>query len=175
VKCLPWAAVLQQQSAPAWVPHGVMSPASNPAPVWAPLSMGPQVLPGACSSLGFPRGLSLLWASSYSSVGSSLGCRWGSAPPWTSMGYTWRSGPPWTSTGCRAQPASPGSAPWLQVNLCSGAWSTSCSSFTDLGVCRAVPLASSHSSLLLQLPLYRGGSPLFNCVIPEALPPLLMG
>jgi len=72
---------------------------SKPAPTWAPLSMGLWVLPGACSSMGSTQGISLLRASPCSSVGSSLGCRWGSAPPWTSL-------------GCRAQPASPGSAPW---------------------------------------------------------------
>jgi len=83
---LPWSAVLQEQAAPAWVPHGVMSPASKPAPVWAPVSMGPQVLPGACSNMGSPWGHSLLQASTCSGVGSSAGCRWISAPPWTSMG-----------------------------------------------------------------------------------------
>jgi len=33
----PWGAVLQKQAAPVWVPHGVMSPASKPAPAWASL------------------------------------------------------------------------------------------------------------------------------------------
>ncbi|CAM9176874.1 unnamed protein product, partial [Bubo scandiacus] len=36
----------------------------------------------------------------------------------------------------------------LQGNLCSGPWSTSCPSFTGLGVCRTVSLRYSHSSLL---------------------------
>uniref|UniRef100_A0A8C5T6K9 ATP-dependent RNA helicase n=1 Tax=Malurus cyaneus samueli TaxID=2593467 RepID=A0A8C5T6K9_9PASS len=42
--------------------HGLTSPASKHerAPAWAPLSMGPQVLPGACSTEDFPRGHSLL-------------------------------------------------------------------------------------------------------------------
>uniref|UniRef100_A0A8B9RQG0 Amidophosphoribosyltransferase n=1 Tax=Accipiter nisus TaxID=211598 RepID=A0A8B9RQG0_9AVES len=44
------------------------------------------VLPGTCSSMGFPRGHSLLRASTCSGVGSSPGCRWRSAPPWTSLG-----------------------------------------------------------------------------------------
>ena len=70
---LPWGAVLQEQTAPAWVPHGVTSPASKPASVWAPLS--PRVLPGACSSVGFPQGHSLLRASTCSGMGSSMGCR----------------------------------------------------------------------------------------------------
>ena len=47
---------------------------------------GPQVLAGACSSTGSPQGHSLLQASTCSSVGSSTGCRWRSAPPWTTMG-----------------------------------------------------------------------------------------
>ncbi|KAM9590844.1 uncharacterized protein ACIBXB_005893 [Morphnus guianensis] len=49
------------------------------------LSTDPQVLPGACSSAGFPRGHSLLWEPTCSGVGSSTGCRWISAPPRTSM------------------------------------------------------------------------------------------
>ena len=60
---LPRGSDLQDQTAPAWVPHGVTSPASKPALVWAPLSTGPQVLPGACSSTGFPQGHSLLQVS----------------------------------------------------------------------------------------------------------------
>ncbi|KAM9590480.1 uncharacterized protein ACIBXB_005736 [Morphnus guianensis] len=80
----PRCAVLQAQTAPAWAPHGVTSPASKPAP-WAPLSTDPQVLPGACSSAGFPRGHSPLREPTCSGVGSSTGCRWISAPPWTSM------------------------------------------------------------------------------------------
>ncbi|XP_074894868.1 tRNA:m(4)X modification enzyme TRM13 homolog isoform X3 [Buteo buteo] len=44
----------------------------------------PQVVPGACSSTGFPWGHSLLRAPTCSSMGSSMGCRWISAPPWTS-------------------------------------------------------------------------------------------
>jgi len=51
-------------------PHGLTSPVSKPAPVWAPLSTGPQVLPGACSSVGSPWGHSLLWASTCPGVGS---------------------------------------------------------------------------------------------------------
>ncbi|KAM9591178.1 uncharacterized protein ACIBXB_006075 [Morphnus guianensis] len=71
---LPRHAVLQEHIAPAWVPHGVTSPARKPAP-WAPLSTDPQVLPGACSSVGFPRGHSLLRAPTCSGMGSSTGCR----------------------------------------------------------------------------------------------------
>ena len=50
----PRGAVLQEQAAPAWVPHRVTSPAGKPAPARAPLSTGPQVLAGACHfSAGF--------------------------------------------------------------------------------------------------------------------------
>jgi len=88
----PRGAVLQEQAAPAWVRHGVTSPASKPALTWPPLSTGPQVLAGACSSMGSPRGHSLLWSSTCSGVGSL---------PW------------------RGQPASPWSSPQVQGNLCS--------------------------------------------------------
>lgn len=44
----------QEQPAAAWVSHGVTNSASKSAPTWAPLSTGPQVLPGACSSVGSP-------------------------------------------------------------------------------------------------------------------------
>jgi len=47
---------------------------------------GPEVLPGARSSMGLPQSHSLLRASTCSGMGSLLGCRWISAPPWTSMG-----------------------------------------------------------------------------------------
>ncbi|KAK4810950.1 hypothetical protein QYF61_013358 [Mycteria americana] len=54
----PWSAVLQEWTAPAWV------------------LQGPQVLPGACSSVGSPWGHSLLQSTSTcSDVGSSMGCR----------------------------------------------------------------------------------------------------
>jgi len=68
-----WGAVLQEQVAPAWVPHGVTSPASKPAAAWAPRSTGPQVLPGASSIMGSPQGHSILQASTCSDVGSSTG------------------------------------------------------------------------------------------------------
>jgi len=94
----PWGAVLQEQAAPAWVPHEVTSPASKPAPVWAPLSMGPQVLPGACSNVGFPQGHSFLQASTCSGVES--------LPQATGRDLLNR-GPPWAARG---QPASPWSS-----------------------------------------------------------------
>jgi len=67
-------------------PPGVTSPASKPAPAWSPLSTGPQVLAEACSRVDSLQGHSLLQASTSSSMGSSTGYRWISAPPWTSMG-----------------------------------------------------------------------------------------
>ena len=86
----PWTSpmwVLQEQAAPAWIPHGVTSPVSKSAPAWAPLSMGPQVRPRVCSSASSAPGHSLLRASTCSGVRSSTGCRWISAPPLTSVGY----------------------------------------------------------------------------------------
>jgi len=84
----PQGAVLQEQAAPAWVPHGVTSPASKPAPAQAPLSTGLQVLAGACSSMRSPRSHSLLQTSTCSGIGvPSMGYRSISGPPWTSMGF----------------------------------------------------------------------------------------
>jgi len=98
VDAFPRGAVLQEQAAPAWVPHGVTSPASKPAPAWAPLSTGPQVLAGACSSAGSPWGHSFLQASTCSGVGSLS---------WATGGYVLHCGPPWT---VGEQPASPWSS-----------------------------------------------------------------
>ena len=95
----PRGAVLQEQTAPAWVPHGVTSPASKPAPAWARLSAGPQVLPGACCSVGFPRGHGLPQVHPCAQV-------WG--PPWAAGRYLlWQ-----VSMGAGGQPASPWSSPW---------------------------------------------------------------
>ena len=94
----PRGAVLQEQAAPARVPHGVTGPATTPALAWAPLSIGPQVLAGACSSAGSPWGHSLLQASTCSSVGSL---------PRARGGYWLHCGPPWAAGG---QPASPWSS-----------------------------------------------------------------
>jgi len=84
----PQGAVLQEQAAPVWVPHGITSPASKPALAWAPLSMGLQVLAGACSSVGLPMGSQPPSGIHLLRHGvPSTGYRWISAPPWTSMGF----------------------------------------------------------------------------------------
>jgi len=95
----PRGAVLQEQAAPVWVPHGVTSPASNPAPVWAPLSTGLQVLPGASFSTGSP----------VSQLPSDI--------------HLLHCGSPWAAGG---QPASPLSAPQAagESDLAPGASTT---------------------------------------------------
>ncbi|KAJ7414373.1 hypothetical protein BTVI_41283 [Pitangus sulphuratus] len=55
----------------------------------------------------------------------------------------------------------------------SSAWSISSPSSTDLGVSRVVPLTYSHSSL--PAAVFAGFFSLLGHVIPEALPPSLMG
>jgi len=96
---LPRGAVLQEQAAPASVPHEVTSPASKPALAWAPLSTGPQVLAGFCSSTVSPRGHSLPQASTCSGVGSLPGAAGGDllhhGPLWTAGGQP---GSPWSSS-----------------------------------------------------------------------------
>jgi len=134
----PPGAVLQEQAAPVWVPHEVTSPVSKPAPVWASLSMGPQVLAGACSSAGLPTG------SQSPSVIHLL--RYG-VP---STGYGCISAPPWTCMGCRGATC----LIMVFITSCKGKLSAPASRgppphsfFTDLDVCRVVSLTSSHSCL----------------------------
>ena len=88
--------------------------------------------------MGFPRGHSLLWAPTCSSVGSSPGCRWRSAPLWTSLGCRGTACLTMVfPTGCRGTYATaPGSSPPPPSSL-------------TLGVCRVVSLTWSHSSLWL--------------------------
>jgi len=95
---LPRGAVLQEQAAPVWVPHRVTSPASKPAPAWAPPFTCLQVLAGACCSMGSPWGHSFLQASTCSGVGSL---------PRATGGDLLDCGPPWSTGG---QPASPPSS-----------------------------------------------------------------
>jgi len=157
-------AVLQEQAAPAWVHHGVTSPASKPALALDPLSTGPQVLAGAFSRVGSPWSHGLLWASTCSGVGSL---------PWATGGYLLHHGPPWTAV---VQPASP----WPFIMSCKGRLSALASRalpppyfFTDLGVCRAVSFTSSHSFLFTAIsPQFLS---LLKYVITEVLPPSLIG
>jgi len=93
---LPQGAVLQEQTASAWVFHGVTSPTSKPAPAWASLSMGPQVLAEACFSMELPMG-----SQHRSGVGSL---------PWATGGYLLHCGPPWTAGGQPASQWSPSQA-----------------------------------------------------------------
>jgi len=156
-------AVLQEQIAPAWVTHRVTSPVSKPALAWTPLSMGPQVLPGACSSTDSPWGHTLHQAPTCSGVGPL---------PQATGGYLLHHGPPWISG---EKPAS--------------SWSSSrAASENSLLRCleHLLPLllyslwclqsCFSHMVSLLSLdcPFTTGFFPLLKCVITETLPPLLM-
>jgi len=161
----PRGAVLQAQAAAAWVPHRVTSPASKPAPAWAPLSTGPQVLPGACSSASSPRGNNLLQAPTCAGVESIS---------WATSGYLLHHGPPWTAGG---QPASP--------------WSSSRAAREDsLLQCLKHLLPSPSSLTLVSAEVFLSHRlpplsslpfhccfflPLLKHVIPEALPPSPIG
>jgi len=142
VGSFPRGAVPQEQTAPACVLHEVTSPASKPALAWAPPSTGPQVLPGVCSIVGSPQGHSPLWASPYSGMGSSLGCRWRSSPPWPMVLPAFS---PCLAMFCSM--AAEESLFWCLEHLLP-------SFCTDPGVCRVVAL-TSHSCLWLQLQLHR--------------------
>jgi len=95
---LPMGCSPSEQAAPVWVPHRVTRPTSKPAAARAPLFKGPQVLAGACSSAGSPRGQRFLQASTSSGVGSLSQAK---------GGYLLHRGPPWTAG---EQPASPWSS-----------------------------------------------------------------
>jgi len=127
-------AVLQEQAAPAWVPHGVTSPVSN---LLRRGLLGPQVLAGACSITGSPWGHSLLQASTCSGVGSL---------PRATGGYLLHYGPLWAAG---EQPASlwSSSRAVRENSLLQHLEHLLPSLFTNLGVCRDVSLTSSHSSL----------------------------
>lgn len=86
---------------------------SSPSPGWGPLSTRPQILlPRDCFTMGFPQALNLLQAFPCSSVGSSMGCRWISVPPWTSMG-----GRGISALAPRAPPTLPSSPTWVSAGL----------------------------------------------------------
>jgi len=132
---LPQGAILQEQVAPAWVPHRVTSPARKHALVWAPLSMGPQVLAGACSSVGSPQGHTPFRHPL--ALGKDLHGLQVEICSTTDLRGLQRCSLPHQ-----------GLLHGLQGNLSSGTWSTPSSSFcTHLGVFRAVSLTYSHSLL----------------------------
>lgn len=84
---------------------------NKPAPVWTSLSIGPQVLPGTCSSVVFPGHHGLLWAPTCSSVGALHGLRLGlCCPIISSTGHNpfgWSSSLP-SAAALPWSPASPG-------------------------------------------------------------------
>jgi len=134
----PRGEVFQEQAAPAWVPHGVTSPASKPAPAWAPLSTGPQVLAGAYSSVELPTGsrhpsgIHLLQRGVFHRLQVEI-C--------STVDLHGLQGENLPHHGLHHE---------LQCKtLCSNISSTSSASFfTNLSVCRVVSLTPSHSSLL---------------------------
>jgi len=147
-------------------PHRVTSPTSKLAPAWAPLSTGLQVLAGACCSAGLlmgsqpSSGICLLWHGV-----PSTGCRWISAPPWTSMGCR--------GTTCLTM---------VFISSCKGRLSAPMfqappppSFFTDLGFCRVISFTLSHSFLSTAVSLQVFFLLILKYVITEVLPSLLIG
>jgi len=118
------------------------------------LSMGPQVLAGACTRTGS----SLLWAHPPALVWS---------PPWAAGGYLLPYGPPWAAG---AQPDSPWSLPQAAGEPLLRRLEHLFPLLLHWPWC----LQSSYSSLQLQNALTHFFSFLKH-VIPEALPPPLMG
>ena len=119
-----WAAVLQEWTTPAWVPQGVTSPASKSAPAWAPLSpRGDRSYQELAPARASHR-VTACFGHTHLLRGGvpSTGCRWISAPLWTSVGCR--------RTACLTMVFSVG---------CRGM------SFPELGLTR------SHSSLQLKL------------------------
>ena len=141
---IPQAAILHK------ILHGVQCFRNRLLQLGSPA--GSQVLPANLLQHRLPTGSQPPSGTPCSSVGSSLGCRWGICSP---VGLH----------GCSDSLPHHGLLHGLQRNLCSGAWSTSCPSiFTDLGVCRVVALIYSHFFQLLHL--YRFFSP-FLTMLPR--------
>jgi len=126
--------------------RGLLSPqvcrsCQEPAPAWAPHGVN-----------------SLLRASPCSSVGPSMGCRWRSAPLWTSMGCRGSLTHQCLLHRCRGTSTlAPGASPPPPSALAL--------------VSAGLFLTSSHSCHLAAAGFFF----LLNYVIPEALPPSLMG
>lgn len=131
---LPWDAVLQEQSAPVWICHGVTIPASTPAPTLFP---SPHILQGTCFSVDFP------WEASFGLPPAPV---W--APPWATDESLFHSGLP-EATGAQLPHHDPHHG--LQGKVCYSTWSTSFPAFTDPDACRVLSPTYSHSSLWLQL------------------------
>jgi len=138
VGLFPQGAVLQEQAAPVWVPHGVTSPASKPAPGRAPLSMGKR----SWKEL----------APAQAPLGVTTSCRHPPAPvccPFHRLQVDICSTMELTGLQGDNLPHHSLHHELQGKGLCSGTWSTSSPSFfTDLGVCRVVSFTSFHSSLL---------------------------
>jgi len=117
------------QTTPAWVPSMGCSPSGTGcssvgrplshkscqktcSSMGSSLSTGPHVLAGTCSSAGSPRGHSFLWASTCSSVESSIDYRWISTTLWTSVFCR--------GTACLTMVCTMGCR-----GICSSAWSIS--------------------------------------------------
>ena len=128
-------------------------------------SMGSQVQPANLLRCGLlsPRGHSLLWASTCSSVGSL---------PWDTGGDLFPRGPSWL----QVQSASPRCAPQAAANLCSGTWSTSSPPALTWGSAELflshVLMPPSHCKICCYTFFF---SPLLKYVTTEVLPPLLIG
>jgi len=160
----PWGTVLQEQTAPAWVPHRVTNPARKPAPEWAPLSpqvhrscQEPAPAWSSCGVTAFFGSIHLLWRGVLHTLLVDM---------WSTMDLHGLQGGNLPHHGLHHG---------LTGNLCFSAWSTSFPTFlTDLGIYRVISLKCSHSFIPLQMVLGRFFS-FLKYVITEALPPLLMG
>lgn len=137
------------------------NPANKPVPAWASFSVMPQVLPGTCSSMDFPQCHSLLQTFTCSAIGSSMDCRHIPAPLWT-------------STVCRT-------TAYLTIVFIKGETRNAEESLLwclaelflshvliPLSSCRLLCHSNTHKPQPQLLPLVK-------CVIPQSLPPLLMG
>jgi len=97
---LPQGAVLREQTATAWVPCGVTSPARKPAPAWASTSLVHRVHRSWQENLiqnGLATGSQPLGASTCSTLESSMaagGCLFHHEPPWAAGG---QAASPWSS------------------------------------------------------------------------------
>jgi len=142
----PRGAVLQEQAAPAWVPKGS------------------QVLPANLLQSGLPTGSQPPPVIPLLRRGVLPGLQVGLCSP---VGLHGLQGHSLSHHGLLHR---------LQGNLCSGTWSTSCLSLcTDSGVSAGLVLSHSLTPFSGCKCHYAGVFFLLNYVIPEVLPPSLMG